>query len=303
MDDRRIPIIIDTDPGVDDFFCIAYGIAFPEVFDLKAITTIGGNNVTAVTTRNALDICKLLHSDAPVAAGHNSFLTAEFGEPVEIAHGKNGLGNVDIPHSDRKPMDKEACDVIYDIAKELNGELVLVPVGPLTNVALAIQKYPDITGLIKKITLMGGGVERGNVNEHAEANIWHDAEAAKIVFDSGIPIDMIGLDVTLKAPVSRADLAEMSQNTRDDVRVVMEQLIDFRRGEPMHDAVAIATLIDDSFITWGCGSIDIIVDDPVKKGKTVFTEGKGNHRAALKIDLPAYHRLFGEMVGRYTAEQ
>jgi len=110
---KPVPILIDTDPGVDDFFCIAIGCAFRELFDLKAITTIGGNNTTEVTTQNALNILKLLHrDDVPVAKGADSFLTRPFGRPVAKFHGANGLGNVELEKSDNDPVSLSACDMI-----------------------------------------------------------------------------------------------------------------------------------------------------------------------------------------------
>ncbi|MBO7697962.1 MAG: nucleoside hydrolase, partial [Erysipelotrichaceae bacterium] len=201
---KKIPIIIDTDPGVDDFFCMAIGCGFRDLFDLRAITTIGGNNLTYVTTANALDILKLFkREDVPVARGADSYLAEPFGEPVAKFHGANGLGDVVIDRSDRKPHPLPACDVIYEQAKQCNGELVLVTVGPETNLALAFNKYPDLKHMIKKIVVMGGTLTSGNISPYAEANIGHDAKAARIVFETGIPVDMIGLNVTRKAPLRK----------------------------------------------------------------------------------------------------
>ena len=126
---------------------------------------------------------------------------------------------------------------------------MIVTVGPETNLALALRKYPDLKDLVKKITVMGGSLTTGNVSEYAEANIWHDAEAARIVFESGIPIDMVGLTVTRKAPLRRS-IFDGLQGVREDVKEVMEKLIDFRNEESMHDAIAIATLVDDDIMVW-----------------------------------------------------
>ena len=297
---KKIPILIDTDPGVDDFFCIAIGCAFPDLFDLRAITTIGGNNSTDVTTRNALDILKLLkREDVTVSSGADRFLENEFGEPVAKFHGENGLGNVEIPHTDKKKDPRKAWDRIHDEAVSCKGELVIVTVGPETNLALALRKYPDLKDLVKKITVMGGSLTTGNVSEYAEANIWHDAEAARIVFESGIPIDMVGLNVTRKAPLRRS-IFDGLQGVREDVKEVMEKLIDFRNEESMHDAIAIATLVDDDIMVWKKAHTFIIDGNEERRGMSVVDyEGVPNSRVAYEIDVERYYEVMRKMITRY----
>ena len=305
---NRIPLIIDTDPGVDDFFCIAIGCANPDKFDLRAITTIGGNNYTRVTTQNALNILKLLNTDVPVAPGADRFLTEEFGEPVVSAHGRNGVGEAVLPVSDRAPEPVRAWDMIYKTAVECEGDLHLVTVGPVTNIALAFLKYPDLPSLIKKITCMGGSTLEGNMNAYGEANIAHDALAAKIVFNSGVPIDMIGLNVTLRCNVGRDIFDKMSETTRPEVRKVMQQLIDFRRGEAMHDAVAIATLVDDSWIEWKETRVDVEAHSEKAKVWTMMAatripKDERIHRVAWDMKIEGYYAIFERMAKYYTEEQ
>ena len=297
---KKIPILIDTDPGVDDFFCIAIGCAFRDLFDLKAITTIGGNNSTDVTTRNALDILKLFHrEDVTVSRGADRFLENEFGEPVAKFHGENGLGNVKIPHSDNIPDERKAWDRIHDEALASKGELVIVTVGPETNLALALKKYPDLKDLVKKITVMGGSLTTGNVSQYAEANIWHDAEAARIVFESGIPIDMVGLNVTRKAPLKK-DIFNGLEHIRKDVKEVMEKLIDFRNEEAMHDAIAIATLIDDGIMVWKDSYTSIIDGEDERRGMSVVDyEKTPNSRVAFDIDVERYYEVMRRMIAQY----
>ena len=297
---KPIPIIIDTDPGVDDFFCIALACAFPELFDVKAICTIGGNNATDVTTRNALDILKLLNrEEIPVARGADRFLTAEFGEPVEQFHGRNGLGNVQIKHSDRNIDPLPACDKLYEAAKLCPGELIVVTVGPETNLALSFNKYPDLPSLLKKIVIMGGTITTGNVSAYAEANIWHDAEAAKIVFASGVPFDMIGLNVTRKAPLKQSIFDGLT--VRQEVKDVMSELITFRNEESMHDAIAFASLINDEIFTWLEADTYVIDDHGEHHGQTVVTENHEhpNSRGAIDIDIQAYYKVMKDMISRY----
>ncbi len=299
---NRIPLVIDTDPGVDDFFCIALACAYPELFDIKAICTIGGNNATDVTTRNALDILKLLRrEDIPVARGADRFLKEEFGEPVEQFHGRNGLGNVGIPASERQIDPLPAWEKIYQAAKESHGELILVTVGPETNLALAFQKHPDLSSLVRRIVVMGGTTTNGNVTQYAEANIWHDAPAARIVFASGVPVDMVGLNVTRQAPLKQ-DIFDGISSVRSDVKEVMSKLIAFRNQEAMHDSIAFATLLDDDVFTWQKAHTYVVDDYGERHGQTVVEADQEplNSRVAIGIDTKAYYRIMKEMIGRYT---
>ena len=136
---ERIPIVIDTNPGIDDFFCLALACAYSDRLDLRAVTTMGGNNHTDVTTQNALNILSLFRTDVPVARGADRYLEAEFGAPAAKFHGSNGVGNLVLPQSCRAPDALPAWDKLYEIAKAAQGELVLVTVAPLTNIALALQ--------------------------------------------------------------------------------------------------------------------------------------------------------------------
>ena len=294
----RIPILIDTDPGVDDFFCLVLACARDDLLDLKAVCSIGGNNRTDVTTQNALDILKLCgKEEIPVARGANRFLSHEFGEPVVRFHGKNGLGNVTIPKSDRLPDALPAWDKLYEIAKANNGELVLVTVAPLTNVAMALQKYPDLPQYLKKIVMMGGSLTAGNLTPYAEANAGNDAEASDIVFSSGVPIDMIGLNVTRKCPI-RTDVFERCGMDMDPfIRDVMKELISFRNGEAMHDIIALSTLIDEEIMTWERGTVRIELNDAERKGQTVFTADRdGTVRAAVGVNPDRYDTVIGDML-------
>ena len=136
---ERIPIVIDTDPGIDDFFCLALACAYSDRLDLCAVTTMGGNNHTDVTTQNALNILSLFRTDVPVARGADRYLEAEFDAPAAKCHGSNGVGDLILPQSDRTPDALPAWDKLYEIAKAAQGELVLVTVAPLTNIAGALQ--------------------------------------------------------------------------------------------------------------------------------------------------------------------
>ena len=297
----QIPIIIDTDPGVDDFFCIALGCAFSDVFNLRAITTIGGNNSTDVTTQNALDILKLFRrSEVPVARGAGRYLCQEFGVPVIKFHGINGLGNAYIDHSDARIDHYKAWDKIYREAVMYDGELVVVAVGPETNLAMAFSKYPQLSSILKKIVIMGGTLTTGNVSEYAEANIYHDAEAAKIVFESGVPIDMIGLNVTRQAPLTKAILDDIT-DCDPKIKDVMLELIRFRHEEAMHDAIAISSMNSDDIITFKDAYTHIIDGNVEKRGMSVTEYDKvPNSRVAVDINVEEYYRIMREMLRRFN---
>src|SRR6266478_818511 len=187
-------IILDTDPGTDDAMALMLGLNSPEL-DVRAVTVVPGNVTAQQGLENALRMMSLANRcDIPVAAGaqHPLFqklITAEFW------HGKNGLANVELPPTKCKVDGRFGPDLIIQIVHAAPLELTLVPVGPLTNIALAVLKDPSIVPLVKEVILMGGSITGGNVNAAAEANIYNDPEAAQIVFQAGWPLTMVGLDV------------------------------------------------------------------------------------------------------------
>lgn len=297
---KPLPIVLDTDPGVDDFFCLAMLCAFPEEFSLRAVTTIGGNNSTEVTTKNALDILALFGKDAPVYPGADHFTEEEFGEPVVFAHGHNGLADAVLPSSGRKPEKEKAWDALYKIANEENGNLVLVTIGPQTNIALALLKYPSLKTKIRKIVMMGGAIGTGNITPYAEANVGHDAIASRVVFESGIPVDMVGLDTTRQCKISLEEFETMSEITDPLIREIMWKMIVFRKGEAMHDAVAFSTMLDPQIVSWKTGTIRVETEMPLTKGQTTIEETlKGIHRAAYEPNRERYKAVFGRMLERY----
>lgn len=293
----KLPIIIDTDPGVDDFFCIAIGLTYQDVFDVCGITTMGGNNYTEVTTQNALDIVELLKKDCVVVKGSTSYLKEEFAEPVFKFHGANGLADINLKRSNKHALDIPVEDFIYQTAKKYSKQLVLVPVTPLTNIANAFLKYPDLKNHLKKIVLMGGSTDKGNITKYAEANIGHDRYAADVVFNSGVDIDMVGLNVTLKANLPREVFDPISSHFPTNLRKVMKSLIDFRKGEPMHDAVAISSLIDTEVLKFENAYVYIELDDKERYGQTVcdFSSSKPNCRVATSINLDKYYNVIKKM--------
>src|SRR3984893_5880330 len=202
-------VIIDTDPGTDDGMEIMLALNSPE-FDVRALTVVPGNVTAAQGLENALRMVSLANRcDIPVAGGarHPLFqklITAEFW------HGKNGLANIELPRSKCKADPRFGPDLIIEIIHASPHEITLVPVGPLTNIALAVERDPSIVPLIKEVILMGGSITGGNVNAAAEATIYNDPEAAQIVFQARWPLTMVGLDVGDKTLLGHKQLDQLA---------------------------------------------------------------------------------------------
>src|ERR1019366_1669163 len=204
-------VIIDTDPGVDDAMAILLALNSPEL-KVEALTVVPGNVDGKQGLENALKIASLAgRCDLPVTGGaqhplNQKLITAQFW------HGKNGLANVELPASKCKADPRFGPDLIIEMIHKYPHEITLIPVGPLTNIALAVSKDPSIAGLVKNIVIMGGSITGGNVNGAAEANIYNDPEAAQIVFNAGWMVTMVGSDVGERTLITRKYLAELQSS-------------------------------------------------------------------------------------------
>ena len=203
----KYPILFDCDPGIDDAVAFALAAAHSDVLDIRGITSVAGNQTIERVTGNALKLTAFLGMDIPVARGSKAPLLREI-IPAGDIHGETGLGNCKLPETDRTVAGEPAPLFLYQKLQELReGEkMVLVPTAPLTNIALLLKTFPDAAEKIDKIVLMGGAITGGNITSTAEFNIWEDPEAAQIVFSSGIPIIMCGLDVTCKCGFNREQI-------------------------------------------------------------------------------------------------
>ena len=247
-------LIIDTDPGIDDAMAIAAACAAPEL-DLVALTTVFGNHRIDVTTGNAQRVLDYLgHADIPVLQGASLPLLRPLSEPATFVHGDDGLGDLDlpspsVPHRD----DRSAAHHIVEAALDAPGSLTVAAIGPLTNLALALRLEPRLVDAIDHLVVMGGAVfVPGNVTPCAEANIWNDPEAAEIVFGSGLPITMIGLDVTHQILASDGWLDRLAKCETPAAQLVcrtaptylrFHQEVDGTRGMYCHDVATIAYLL------------------------------------------------------------
>jgi inosine-uridine nucleoside N-ribohydrolase len=269
-------VLIDTDPGTDDAMAILLALNSPEV-DVRALTVVGGNVTEAQGLDNARRLVSLAgRCDIPVAGGAarplaQRLITAEF------VHGKNGLADIEMPASKCKAEGRYGPDLIIELVRGMPGQLTLVPVGPLTNIALAVLKDPGIVPLVKEVVIMGGSISEGNVTAAAEANVYNDPEAAQVVFDAGWRVTMVGLDVTHRTNFGRAHLERLAKThgTQNDFATrVMGFLIDLSakfggEGTPMHDPLAMGVAIDPSFVKTQHMRIEVERRGEFTRGATV----------------------------------
>ena len=206
---KKFPVWLDCDVGVDDAIAIMTAHALSEI-DLLAISTVSGNAPLSATFPNAHRMNGLMKTHYPVYKGADRPLLVE-PQYAAAFHGENGLGDVELPLPEDAVMnDTPAWDALYACAKQHPGELRLIAIGPLTNIAIALTKYPELKTLLHTILIMGGAASGGNVTPAAEFNIYADPDAAQIVFKSGVPIVMCGLDVTLQAVLTPEDWDELA---------------------------------------------------------------------------------------------
>jgi inosine-uridine nucleoside N-ribohydrolase len=240
---RRVPVLVDCDPGHDDAIALLVANRF---CDLVAITTVSGNASLTDTTSNALLMTELFDLDVPVHQGCDRPLVQEAVHAPSV-HGEHGLGGAHIAPPKRTVADGHAVEAILESTREREG-MWLIPTGPLTNIALAIRLDPHLVERIEGISLMGGGIRIGNVTATAEFNIWSDPEAASIVFGSGAVLRMSGLDVTHQVRVGLAEAEQLRAIGGERARFLADILTFFaeRYGErtgiaggPMHDPLAV----------------------------------------------------------------
>jgi inosine-uridine nucleoside N-ribohydrolase len=299
------PIVIDCDPGYDDAIAILLALASPEV-ELRAVTTVAGNQTLEKTTRNALKVLELAgRSDIPLAAGADAPLRRQLRTAADV-HGETGLDGSNLPEPTKRPVDVHAAELLADA---IEPGVVLVPTGPLTNVALLLERHPDVRDRLDRIVWMGGAIALGNVTPAAEFNAFVDPEAAAAVFTSGIPITMIGLDVTHKA-LFMTEHAERLRNTGTVGRTVAELADFFLRvhrqrfgfaGAPMHDAMAVAHVIDPTLVATLECNVAIETQSRYCDGRTVadrwqVLDAPRNVHVSIEVEAERFLELLVERI-------
>jgi inosine-uridine nucleoside N-ribohydrolase len=265
------PIILDCDPGHDDAIALLLGLASPEV-ELLGVTTVHGNTTLDKTTANALRVLELAgRQDVPVARGADRPLAREL-SVAEHVHGKSGLDGPALPPPQGRPVPQHAVEFL---AEHLGPGVVLVATGPLTNVALLLERHPGVVP--GRIVLMGGSIGLGNVTPAAEFNIWADPDAASRVFESGLDVTMVGLDVTHKALLTPERRERLRATGR--IGAVVAELVDFFGeyhretygwpGPPIHDALALAHVIDPTLLETRLCHVAVETESELCRGRTV----------------------------------
>ncbi len=307
-------IIIDTDPGQDDAVAILLALASPEDLDVLALTTVAGNVPLALTTRNACQIVELSGKSVPVHAGCDAPLRRKL-VTAEHVHGKTGLDGIPLPDPTHPVDAQHAVEFLIDtLRREAPGSVTLCPLGPLTNIATAILRAPDIIPRVAEIVLMGGGCfEGGNITPAAEFNIYVDPEAADIVFRSGIPLVVMPLDVTHKALTSR-DWIEAMRGVGSRVGQAVAAWTDFFErfdtakygsdGAPLHDPCVIAYLLQPTLFHGRHVNVEIETQSALTLGMTVVdwwhvTGRTPNAMFIGSVDRTGFYRLLTDRLGRF----
>lgn len=284
-------VIIDTDPGTDDAIAILLALNSPEL-DVRALTVVPGNVTAQQGLENALKLASLANRcDIPVARGaqHPLFqrlITAEFW------HGKNGLANVELPASKCKADARFGPDLIIQMVHEHPHEISLLPIGPETNIALAVLKDPSMVPLVKEVIVMGGSITGGNVNAAAEANIYNDPEAAQIVFQAGWPLTMVGLDVGNLTIFKRNHVEQLAKThgpENDFMVAVTRYLVELSEkfgelGTPMYDPLAVGAAIDATIVKTQAMHVDVEARGEFSRGETVANRRNEVERNVLHGD-------------------
>ena len=300
-------IIIDTDPGIDDAMAIFYALSSPKL-DVLALTTIFGNTHTTTSTINALRLLDIAgRSEIPVAQGAADNLTGTYRGPADFVHGEDGQGNTHLPESERTAIAASAAELIVELVNAQPGEITLVPLGPLTNIALAIQLDPQLPAKLDQIVLMGGNAFcAGNATAGAEANIYNDPEAADVVLGAACRLVMVGLDVTHKVvmyPHHLRQISEIETPTAQHLAKIIpfysvfQTMVSGVEELVIHDSTTITYLLSPQLFTWVELPVRVDCGQSVCRGNTLISDrwtkhdgnfqGRPNVRILTDVDADA----------------
>ena len=309
-----LPIILDCDPGHDDAIALVLALASPEL-DLKAVTSSAGNQTPDKTLRNVLRMLTLLkRGDIPVAGGAIKPLMRDL-IIADNVHGESGLDGPALPEPDFAPQDCTAVELMANVLRESAEPVTLVSTGPQTNVALLLNSHPELHAKIARIVIMGGAMGLGNWTPAAEFNIFVDPEAAEIVFQSGIPVVMAGLDVTHQAQIMAEDI-ERFRRIGNPVATTVAELLDFFmeyhktekwgfQGAPLHDPCTIAWLLKPEIFTTVERWVGVETQGKYTQGMTVvdyyfLTGNRPNTTVMTNINREAFVDLLAERLAFYA---
>ena len=304
------PVILDVDPGHDDAVALMMACGSPDL-DLLAVTTVAGNVPLEKTTRNALRVLSLVgHTHVPVAAGASEPLHRPL-RTAEDIHGESGLDGPEIPEATFGAHELDAVEVIAGVLQESSEPVTLIPVGPLTNIAAFLRKYPDLKDRIAHVSLMGGSMGLGNTTPAAEFNIFVDPEAAREVFDSGLPITMSGLDVTHQAGAGPEERERL--RAAGGIGGLVAEFLDFFAATyesvfgfdapPLHDPVAVAAVLDPGLLKTRPMRVDVECESDLTRGETVcdfygVTGKPPNAEVGVELDRAGFFELLYDSLKR-----
>ena len=311
---KRLPIILDGDPGHDDAIAWVFAKADPRL-DILAVTSVAGNQTIEKTTLNARRICALLGIDAPFAKGAVRPLV---NPPVTAGnwHGESGLDGPKMPQPDQEMSELTAPDLMAKVIRESQDPVTIISTGPLTNTAQLLLIHPEVKENIGRISIMGGGVTHGNWVPAAEFNIWEDPEAAWIVFNSGIPMTMSGLDVTEKALICPEDFPRIEGVGNQVADIVLGWLKFFYMypmqigyaGAPVHDPCAVLALTHPEIFHMQDLHVDVELQGELTRGETVadfrsWSDAEKNVTCVLGIDREKYIDLLIDALRTYDGRE
>lgn len=286
-------IIIDTDPGIDDAMAIFFAFQSPDL-DVIGLTCTYGNVPVTMAAKNARILCEIAKKDIPVCQGVGMPWVGPESGYAQFVHGDNGLGDIELPEPTTELDPRHSAQFIVDMAHKYPGEVTIVAIGPLGNLALALRIDPSITKLLKGVVIMGGSaLAPGNVTPVAEANIWNDAHAAEAVFQADWDVTMIGLDVTYAVSFNQAFLEQL-ESVNAELGGFVNRCSQFYKafysqdrdeGDVVffHDSMALAYLIDPSLYKMESGRIRVVTDS-FCIGQTTYIADSANHIAPAWAD-------------------
>jgi inosine-uridine nucleoside N-ribohydrolase len=309
-----IPVLVDCDPGQDDAIALLLALASPEL-EVLGVTTVAGNQTIEKVTANALRVLELAgRGDVPVAAGADQPLVGELVVAAD-AHGETGLDGPDLPEPGGRPVEEHAVAFLAEQLLASERPVTLVPLGPLTNVALLLAERPEAAERIERIVFMGGAIAEGNMTPSAEFNIWIDPEAAAHVFASGLDVTMVGLDVTNRAVLTPEDADRLRPH--GPVGRAVAGMLDFygafyreaydHGGCPVHDALAVAHVIRPELVRTEHRHVDVDVSSGICRGRTVVDMRRRtvlpapNARVAVDVEVSGFVALLHERLPQLPA--
>lgn len=314
-------MILDLDTGVDDALAIAYALADPEI-DLIGIVSSYGNNLLDVCAENSLKLLELLgHTDIPVFKGLPHSCTTDHFDVMQVSkdiHGDNGIGDVELPAPSRALEEQSGVDFYIEAAHKYGKDLIIIPTGPMTNLAAALKKDPEIADLIGNVTFMGGALTvEGNVTPVAEANINQDPKAADEVMKSNLPLTMVGLDVTLRTLLTKNETKQWRELGTASGKAFAD-ITDFyidayynldidKRGCALHDPLAVGVGIDPSFVSTISLFMKVVYQEGPYYGRTIGDNAKLNDpnpnvKVAVNVDKERYLKAFMDRLNKLFKE-